>query len=319
MSESAGSSTPGIKPLVGTEMVLGVLEAFFGEPVFNLEVVAGGNVAQTFSFTAGAEDYIVRFNAQMLVNFEKEAYVYENFASPRISIPRVVHVGRAGDLHFAITEKARGQNLLQLPRSDYLALLPHLIETLDAIHQVDVGERRGYGIFDGRGVAHASSWSEHLAAINSEEAEGDFWGKWHVLFRESFLERDVFDATYHRMMQLAGYAPDERSLVHGGYGFGNVLAQDGRITAVLDWMDARYGDFLYDVAWLDFFSPDDEFHRLFQEYYRAMGREVPHYSERLLCYECYIALDAMRFYARGNNKPNYEWARGRILSLQRRQ
>ena len=31
-----------------------------------------------------------------------------------------------------------------------------------------------------------------------------------------------------------GLCPEERYLVHGGYGFNNVLAQDGRITAVID-------------------------------------------------------------------------------------
>jgi aminoglycoside phosphotransferase (APT) family kinase protein len=36
----------------------------------------------------------------------------------------------------------------------------------------------------------------------------------------------------------------------------NVLVADGMLTAVLDWSCSAYGDFLYDVAWLGFWSPE---------------------------------------------------------------
>jgi aminoglycoside phosphotransferase (APT) family kinase protein len=246
---------------------------------------------------------------------EKEAYVYDHFASSVIPIPRVVHLGRLMDVHFAISEKAPGQNLLQIPRSEYLALIPRQIELLDAIHQIPVGDKPGYGIFDGRGVAFWPSWRSHLAFVREEEPAGDFYEGWHALFESSFLERDLFEHLYSQMMQLIGNCPEERYLVHGGYGFGNVLAQDGRITAILDWMDARYGDFLFDAAWLDFWSPEDEWHARFQQHYERMSREVTSYSERILCYQCYIALEALKFNAKAADRASYDYTRQRILSL----
>ena len=98
------SNVSEIKPHVTPVMVLPVLQEYFGGSIRNLQLIPGGNVAQTFSFTTEpgyakahpdarvARDYIVQFNATMLVNFEKEAYACENFASPAIPIPRVVHV-----------------------------------------------------------------------------------------------------------------------------------------------------------------------------------------------------------------------------------
>ena len=83
-----------IERLVTPEMVLPVLHDYFGRPIHHLQLLAGGHVAQAFSFTAAPEasgaahDYVVRFNAVMLVNFEKEAYCYEHFASPRIPMSR---------------------------------------------------------------------------------------------------------------------------------------------------------------------------------------------------------------------------------------
>jgi aminoglycoside phosphotransferase (APT) family kinase protein len=54
------------------------------------------------------------------------------------------------------------------------------------------------------------------------------------------------------MTDRLGRCPEERRFLHGDDGFGNVLARDGEVTAVLDWLDAKDGDFVDDVAWLDF-------------------------------------------------------------------
>ena len=175
------SDSPGIKPLVTSEMVLPLLHEYFERPILNLQHVGGGNVAQTFSFTVGPrsdldaantegnQDYIASFNPTMLLNFEKQAYVEENFASPTIPVPRQVHRGRLGEVYFAITEKAPGQNLLQIPRSEYEGLIPSQIQLLDAIHQVPLGERPGYGIFDGNGIAPWSSWRAHMETVKEEQ------------------------------------------------------------------------------------------------------------------------------------------------------
>ena len=328
------ADTPGIKPLVTNEMVLPLLQEYFERPILNLQPVEGGNVAQTFSFTVGPrsdmgaassrsnnaesnQEYIVSFNPTMLVNFEKHAYVEENFASPSIPVPRQVHRGRLGDVYFAITEKAPGQNLLQLPRSEYLELIPSQIELLDAIHQVSPGERPGYGIFDGNGIDSTPSWRARQESDKEEGPAGDIYAKWQAQIKTSFLEREVFERLFDEMVQLISYCPEERYLVHGNYGFGNLLAQDGRITAVLDWMNAQYGDFLYDIAWLDFWSPKDGWHERFRHYYRSMGREVPFYGERILCYQINMSLDALKFYAKAGNKAAYEWARDHILAMLR--
>ncbi len=321
------SQVGGIKPSIPVAEVLQLLREYFGDSIRDLEPAPGGNVAQTFSFSAEPEcgtgnsdmslrrDYIVRFNAPMLLNYEKDAYVYENFASEAIPIPRVLHIGRLGDVHFAISEKAPGRNLLEIPRAEYLALIPELIRILDAIHRVPLEERPGHGVFDGNGVGLWPSWRSHLECVNAEEPPGDFYGKWYSLFETSFLERNFFERLYDRMELLMHACPEERYLVHGGCGLGNILTANGKITAVLDWMEARYGDFLFDVAWLDFWSPEDRGRERFEEHYSHVGRAVPHYRERILCYQCYGALDGLRFLAKKGDRSGYDYVKQRILTL----
>ena len=208
-----------------------------------------------------------------------------------------------------------GRILDQLSEEEYLQLLPSLMETLDAIHQTDVSVATGYGSFNEQGVGLVSSWPEHMRHVYEEEDERWFYGKWHTLFETTFLERDLFDRIYEEMDSLLIYAPTKRFLVHADFGSDNALAENGKITAVLDWANAVYGDFLYDVAWLDMWSPELGINGRFRHYYQTQNRHIPHYDERFRCCQCYIALDSFRFYAKIGNEAMYQWMRNRILGI----
>jgi hygromycin-B 4-O-kinase len=305
----------GVKPQLDEAAVLALLRGYFAASIEGLAVVTGGQVAQTYAFAADGQDYIIRFNRRMATTFEKEALIYGRFASPRLPIPPIVQLGRLGELHYAISRRMPGKPLTELPPAENEALLPALLDTLDAIHACDVADQPGYGIFGDDGVGFFRSWPDSLRAIREEDPEWDFYGKWHVLFETTFLERDVFELIYSRMASLLDYCPEEKWLVHANYGFGNVLAHEGRISGVLDWLDAKYGDFVYDVAWLDFWSPQQTFPARCAERYARQGISAPHFEERMLCYECYIGLDALRFFAKGGNEGAYRGTREHILSL----
>jgi hygromycin-B 4-O-kinase len=310
---------PAIKPALSNEQVITLLQEHFSAPIEHLSGINSGQIAQTFSFTSGGQEYIMRFNRDnMGANFPKEAFIAERIASPAIPIPHVVHVGRFQELHYSITVKVPGRPLDRLPPAEYAQLLPEIMRTLDAIHHIDVSNwPPHYGVFDDNGVGLSVSWRSYLASIREEEEDWDFMGKWHVLFDTTFLERDLFDSIYREMSRLLDNCPEERYLVHGGYGFSNVIAHEGSITGVLDWIDAKYGDFVYDIAWLDFWAPEAQHGELFRRYYARQGVSIPAYDERLRCYHCYIGMDALRFFAKSNQPEAYQWSRKRILELMR--
>ena len=300
---------PDNKPAVAQEQIVTLLHERFSSPIVALTPVSGGQIAQTLAFTVDGWGYIIRFTHHMGANLEKEAYLSERIASAQIPIPTIVKVGRLGEFHYAISQRVPGQPVNTLPRQEYEQLLPALIETLDAIHHVDVRDQLKYGTFDDHGVGLFSSWRRYLEQIREEEEAWDFYGKWHVLFEQTFLERELFEQVYARMIQLLDVCPEERFLEHGNYGFGNVMVHEGRITGVLDWLDAKYGDFVFDIAWLDLWSPEGRFAERFQHYYATKGTRVEHFTERLRCYQCYIGLDALRFFAKTQNYAAYRWIR----------
>jgi hygromycin-B 4-O-kinase len=229
------------KPSVAQEQILALLQEQFSAPILHLTPMTEGQIAQTLAFTVEGQDYILRFTRHMRVNLEKEAYLYEHIASPQIPIPPIMKVGRLGELHYAISHRVPGKPMNKLPRQEYDQLLPTLIETLAVIHHVDVRDRLNYGTFNDDGIGLFPSWRRYLEQIREEEEPWEFYGKWHGLFEQAFLEREIFEHIYSQMVHLLDACPEERFLVHGDYGLSNVIVHEGRITGVLDWLEAKYG------------------------------------------------------------------------------
>jgi hygromycin-B 4-O-kinase len=303
-----------VKPTVDQHQIIRLLEEHFDQHVTGLQPLEGGQIAQAVAFKVNGDEYVLRMHAQIMgANFEKEAYIARHLA-PSVPVPEVVHVGQLGSMPYAITRKCPGQRLITLPPPVVEGYLPALLDVLDAIHGTDMPPAPGYGLFDDRGVGMFPTWRRSLAFVREEEPDWEFYGKWHTLFERTFLERDLFDRIYARMEALLDSCPEPHRLVHGGAGYNNVLVADGTITAVLDWVDAKYGDPLFDVALLDFWDPERDIRGRYAR--RAdLGDLETHYAERLLCYQCNTGLEALKFFAKTEQTSGYLWVRERVLGL----
>lgn len=304
-----------VKPQIEIADVLEMLNGLF-ESVSELAPIGTGQNARVFSFRAGVDEYVVRFVDDVISEaFGKDQLMADWLASSSIPVPAIVARGTYQDLHYAISKKVPGAQADELSADEFSSLVPSLMDVLDAIHQVDVSDTTGYGPFDEHGVGRYSSWAESLLSLAEEENEGGFYGKWHRMFDETFLDRDYFDEVLACMKSLLKYCPEERYLIHADFGFGNVLAENGKVTAVLDWAEARYGDFLCDVAWLDLGLPQFDFSSRFRDYYLSKGREIPNYQERIDCYQLSISLDSQKWYAKTGQREANDWMKERIAPL----
>lgn len=305
---------PDLRPVVTDTQVLTLLNEHFVSPITDLVPVEGGSVARTFAFHTGEQDYIIRFNLDKMLtsNFPKEAYLWQKLASTQIPMPPILQVGRLGELHFAISRKMPGKTLTHYTPQEITRMLPQIMTTLDMLHHVDISDTQGYGVFNYHGQGMSPGWHAFLKKVADEEPEQDYFGKWHHMFDDTFLEHDVFENIYQHMVRLLDVCPEERYLVHGSISLNNMLALNGELTAILDWLDACYGDFVYDIAILDYWCPSLHVREHFQQYYQEHGATIPAYEERILCYQCYITLLAMRFYAKSEQEQSYQWVRARI-------
>ena len=148
--------------------------------------------------------------------------------------------------------------------------------------------------------------SLHALPVDSlplPRADVDDWRAEHERRRAEF-EQHVFPLLRrderHRAEQLfAGVAFEfEPCLVHGDLGPEHVLcADDGRITGVLDWADARIGDRAIDLAWA-LYGPPGEFADAVAAAYGALDaatrKRADFYHRRGPWYEVVYGLEQNR-------------------------
>jgi len=304
---------PGVRPRLDVATVDAFLRRHLGAPVEEVRALRGGEICAAFAYALAGEQYVIRFGARES-GFVHDRLAYERFTPAGIPIPPIHEIGRFGEQAFAISTYVPAGTVQHLLAARQEALAPALVEMLDRVHQLDVRATTGYGDVDDLGVGRSPSWIAYLGAIADEDPD-DFFGRWSRLYDESFLERPLCEQVLARLIALLPCCPPIRSLVHGDFGFDNVIVEGERITAVLDWANMKYGDFLFDVAWLNFWPSPVSYEDLFRRYYAERGRAVLRYEERLLCYTCYIGLVALRFFAHTGQRAPYNWARDRVRTL----
>jgi hygromycin-B 4-O-kinase len=107
------------------------------------------------------------------------------------------------------------------------------------------------------------------------------------------------------MMRLLDGIAVPRSFVHGSFSAYNVLVENGKVSAVLDWQDARFGDPLFDLASMDYWPTGCSLVDLYERYCADLGVRHNDYHPRVTACKYYQALGGMMYYAKVGNQDAY--------------
>jgi hygromycin-B 4-O-kinase len=267
-----------------------------GEDVGAVEAVGHGEWSR--AFTCG--DYVVRFSA-FDEDFRKDERAAQH-STRLLPIPRIVEVGEAFGGFYALSERARGTFVDDLDEAALRRALPALFEALDAARAIEIPGSHGYGLWRADGTAPHSSWRAVLLDVADDRPENRTHG-WRPKLAASPTGCVQFDEAYGLLESLVARVPEQRHLVHADLLNFNVLVDGPRVSAVLDWGSALYGDFLFDVAWFTFWQPwypawiDVDFRAAALDHYARIGLDVPHFAERMRCYETFIGLENQTYSA----------------------
>src|SRR5918995_2819024 len=276
------------------------LTARFGHDVSVVSPLGQGEWSRAYAFQHAGAEYIVRFSA-LDEDFRKDR-IAAGYSSRDLPIPVVVEIGETGGGFFAISERASGGFLDDLDEEQMRRTLPALFAALDAARRVDCSASSGYGIWGADGNAPHQSWRAALLAI-ADDRPGERTHGWRERLIASPTGSGPFDEALARLEALIPDSAPRRHLIHSDLLNYNVLVADSRISAVLDWGCAMYGDFLYDLAWFAFWAPwyaawrGIDFRREAARHYASTGLTVPRFEERLTCCQIHIGLAAQAYNA----------------------
>jgi len=274
------------------------LNAHFPTGIRDLAPIGQGDWSQAFSFQQDGTALVARFG-EYCEDYVKDRYA-SRFAQHTLPIPQVREIGQALDRYYCISERAYGAMLDGLDAEDMKKIVPAVLQLFDALRTTDVSNTTGFGGWNAEGKGASSSWREKLLGVDHE---GDRVHGWHAAMAESPTGNGPYNEALEYLKAHIPLCPEIRHLLHTDLLHFNVLVSNDRISAVVDWGNAQYGDFLYELAGFTFYAPwypamngidwKAEGRRHFEE----IGLDVSDFEARLRCYEAHIGLDGMAYNA----------------------
>jgi hygromycin-B 4-O-kinase len=265
----------------------------FGIDTGGVEYVGEGAWSRCFGFTHNGAELVVRFGRHH-GDFERDRLA-ARFASADLPIPQVIEIDEAFDGWYCVSTRSRGTPLEQLGASEWTNTVPAVLAALDALRTADITATTGYGDWDSEGTGRHSTWEEFLADVINDRPNSRTRG-WKLRLLDSPVGDESFMRGYEAMLDLAGAYPGPRSLVHNDLLNRNALATGGRVTSVFDWGCSIYGDFVYELATIVFWSPwyqtieQSNMTDRALDHYGDMGLDVPNFADRLRCCALHIGL-----------------------------
>lgn len=270
----------------------------YGACAGRVTLLGAGEWSRAYAFALDGRPAVIRFGAHG-EDFAKDATMAAA-SSAALPIPEFIDMGPAPGGYFAVSVRANGVALEDLDEPAMRAALPPLFAALDAMRDLTPPTNGGYGLWPAGGPGPTDTWASALLSIDDDR---DRTPGWRDRLATSRAGEAAFRAGYAKLAELVDRLPNERHVIHGDLLNRNVLVDDVRISAVLDWGNALYGDHLYDTAWLLYWWPwlaqwaGIDIRAELDAHWRTTGDPPLDTDRRLRVYQLHIGLDALAYTA----------------------
>ncbi|MBK1812737.1 phosphotransferase [Clostridium sp. YIM B02505] len=302
-----------VKPQVKSDEVIKLLKGIFEDPVEKIEEATTGKVKKVYFFQYNDKWYVIRFSDNDM-EFKIEKYLKETLRGEKFPLPKFLYSGVYNSFYYAISEKVEGKPIHKLKEEELKASMPSVMDNLIKLHSVDIKAYEGYGWMDYNMKGTFNTFTEFLQSFFSKDQEG-FWKGWYELFKESFVDYNVFNELYGKMIELAKYCEGRKYLIHSDFHYNNIIINNSKIAGIIDWGKVSYCDYIFDIATLILEFPNYNFLEEFYTFYKERNFDTSNFKERFLCAAICNSLDGMRFWARLGREDTYKSILDNILMI----
>lgn len=227
------------------------LASYYGSEPSPVGLVGEGAWSRCFGYRRDGQDLVIRFG-KFVDDFRKDRFA-QRFTAPGVPVPEVLEIGQAYDGFYAIATRAHGSPLDEVGADQWNALVPSVVDALEAMRTADIPPDGGIGSWGPDGKAGGTRWSERLLSVAVDTPDLRSYG-WRAKLAASPSGDGDFIWGYDLLQETADDSIPI-GLVHGDLMNRNVLVEGSNITGVFDWGCSVYGDHLYDLAWFEFWAP----------------------------------------------------------------
>ena len=142
------------------------LAGYYDLAITDVEPVGEGAWSRCYGFRRGNDPFVIRFGRHVS-DFEKDERAF-GYCAPGLPIPEVLDIGEAYDGYYAISRRVFGVPLESVDVAGWRAVVPAVVDVLEAMRTADLSATQGYGGWDADGMAADASWSKHLLSIAEE-------------------------------------------------------------------------------------------------------------------------------------------------------
>ena len=303
------------------DVPLGDVERFLvshhGKPVEWLAPLPGGFWSAAYAYQVAGQDLVLRLGT-IPEGFEADRAAMA-FSGPDLPVPKVLAIGRAFGVAYAVSERHFGRFLEDVRPEERSRSGPMLGRLLGALRAI--GERPDLSVSgQPKDDAPQDTWRNHLAARLVDDGTSRNAG-WRDALRQDRELDCLVRACESRATDLLDACAERRHVVHGDLLYQNVLVSEdaSTVTGVFSWKRSVRGDFLYDTAYCTFFSTwypgvgaADPWGATLSALPADEMRDAP---ARHHCYELTIGASHLGAYFWTNDEHNLRIARRRLSEI----
>ncbi|MDR0491867.1 MAG: aminoglycoside phosphotransferase family protein [Oscillospiraceae bacterium] len=279
------------------------------ELVKTLTPLKGGEWSAAYKYHIAGQDFVIRLS-HIPDNFYRDKTA-ARWSSPGLPIPTIIKIDRYQDQHYAISPFFQGEPFEMLSADDLEQTIPDFLTMMTALQSISLEAAEGFGTLtpDGQGTFH--SWSEALLDVINDRPDNLVHG-WKKILAENPAAQRKVNLFYRCLTDLVQYCPEMKRPIHSDLLYQNLLVNDRRISAVLDWGCAMIGDPVYDIGIFAFFEPwypaftqTNLVHKMRQSYLTQSPGNALHFGQRMAACQIHLTLGNIAYCIYSDGKHDY--------------
>lgn len=294
------------------DLINSMVEKAIGTGIVEKRKIIEGEVNEVYDVSTNRGSVIVRISRLGRSSFETEEKIIRLVSLAGVPAPKVLLIDDSPDsgqdLTFCIEEKIEGQQLKDLMRfrdKDSLRkLLGESAKILSIIHQIPVNK---FGPINSE--KYFETWADFVYQFEPKRNKIVKVGKKIGLASNDIDRAFKIQSDHRNLFQL-----ENPMLLHGDFSPKHILVKDNGITGVIDFEDAKGGDPIRDIAWLDFFYHNAFPIEWFTDGYTNRELFDKNFDIKMKLYKLNLGLDLVNYFSDEKNLPGMLYAKGRLTA-----